>query len=161
MIKDELMLVMGSPPCTLFFRLRDLNKFMQRDDKLWMEKIKRQMQQAKRYVTLRTEIYEHQQQRGGDLCYQHPWLATRWQTESIKKIEECEDVRKVQTDLWQIGTTARICGVGSELRLVLKSTVCFTNSSGLAQELARRCPRDHQHVPLVGGRAAGAAMYPY
>ena len=37
----------------------------------------------------------------------------------------------------------------------------LTNSKHIARELSRRCPRDHAHVPLVGGRAAAAAIYPH
>ena len=56
--------------------------------------------------------------------------------------------------------TSRIGGVGSELGPVLKPTGFMTNSPEIARELARLCPRNHSHVPLVGGRAAGAAIYP-
>ena len=62
-IKDEPMLVIGSPTCTLFSRLQ-LEKFMYRDDKLWMEKFQMPMLQAKSYLDIRTEIYEHKRQQG-------------------------------------------------------------------------------------------------
>ena len=45
--------------------------------------------------------------------------------------------------------------------LVLKPTFCLTNSPCIALELARRCPRYHTHVPLVGARAAAATIYPH
>ena len=43
---------------------------------------------------------------------------------------------------------------------MLKPTGFLMNSPCIARELARLCPRDHIHVPLVGGRAAGEAIYP-
>ncbi len=45
---DKLTLVIGSPPCTLFSRLQELNKLMYKDGRLWMLKFQEQMEQAKR-----------------------------------------------------------------------------------------------------------------
>ena len=36
--RDKPLLVIGSPPCTLFSRLQELNKFMYKDSKEWMAK---------------------------------------------------------------------------------------------------------------------------
>lgn len=36
----------------------------------------------------------------------------------------------------------------------------MTNSKEISEELAKRCPGDHDHQPLVGGRAKGAEEYP-
>ena len=71
-----------------------------------------------------------------------------------------DDVRRVQTHMCQFGMMSRIGGVGSELGPVLKPTGFMTNSVHIANGLQKVCPRDHTHVPLVGGRAAGAAIYP-
>ena len=60
----------------------------------------------------------------------------------------------------QFGMTSRVGGAGSELGPVLKPTGFMTNSPCIARELAQLCPRDHEHVALVGGRAAAAAIYP-
>ena len=48
-IRDEPTLVIGSPPCTMSSRRQELNKFMYRDDKIWMEKSQLGMEQANRY----------------------------------------------------------------------------------------------------------------
>ena len=63
-MEEKPMLVIGSPPCTLFSRLQELNKFMYSDNKLWMEKFQERMQQAKRYVNFCLKIYEHQISQG-------------------------------------------------------------------------------------------------
>ena len=76
------------------------------------------------------------------------------------KLEGREGVQKVHTDMCQFGMHSRIGGVGTDLGLVLKPTGFLTNCKHIARELSRRCPRDHVHVPLVGGRAADAAIYP-
>lgn len=56
--------------------------------------------------------------------------------------------------------TARIGGIGSALGPVLKPIGFMSNSPGVARYSSRRCNDDHQHVHLMGGRAAGAAVYP-
>ena len=50
---------------------------------------------------------------------------------------------------------------GGKLGPVMKPTGMLTNSPFLRLELSRRCPRDHEHVRLVGGKAAAAQEYPY
>ena len=159
-IRDEPTLVIGSPPCTMFSRLQELNKHMYRDSKVWMEKFQLGMEQAKRYVRFCTQIYEHQRKHGRYFLHEHPWLATSWAMPEINKLLNYDDVQRVQTHMCQFGMLSRVGGIGSELGPVLKPTGFLTNCPGIARELARTCPRDHVHVPLVGGRAAGAAIYP-
>ena len=43
---------------------------------------------------------------------------------------------------------------------VKKPTGFMTSSRCISEELDRKCDNSHQHIPLVGGRAAGAAIYP-
>ena len=87
-------------------------------------------------------------------------MASSWKFECNTKLEDCEDVRKVKTHMCQFGMVSRIGGVGTETGPVLKPTGFLTNSECIAIELGRECARDHKHVALVGGRAAGAAIYP-
>ena len=88
-------------------------------------------------------------------------MATSWALDCIIKLEGYDDVSKIRTDMCQFGMTSRIGGVGSDEGPVLKPTGFLTNSPQVARELSRRCPRTHAHVPLVGGCAAGAAIYPH
>ena len=133
---------------------------MYRNDELWMLKFEELLDQAKRYVEFCAKIYEYQRKNGRFFLHEHPWLATSWKLECIGRIEAYPDVRKVQTHMCQFGMLSRTGGVGSELGPVLKPTGFLTNCAGIALELSKKCPRDHQHVNLVGGRAAGAAIYP-
>ena len=87
-------------------------------------------------------------------------MATSWSLSEIDPLLAHDDVQKIQTHMCQFGMTSRTKGVGSEFGPVLKPTGFMTNSPCIARELARICPRDHIHVNLVGGRAAGAAIYP-
>ena len=49
---------------------------------------------------------------------------------------------------------------GGEKGLVKKPTGFMSSSRYIIQELDRKCAGDHDQVPLVGGRAAGAEIYP-
>ena len=118
------------------------------------------LEQAKRYVKFCTEVYEYQRSHGRYFLHEHPWLATSWHMDEILKIEKMPGTFKVQTHMCQFGMVSRIGGVGSELGPVLKPTGFLTNSACISRELAKQCPRNHQHVNLVGGRASDAAVYP-
>ena len=56
--------------------------------------------------------------------------------------------------------TSHIERRGGEVGLVKKPTGFMTSSQCVLQELNKQCTGDHDHVPLVGGRAAGAQVYP-
>ena len=88
-------------------------------------------------------------------------MATSWNLDFVNKLLANDDVHCVQTHMCQFGMTAPVGKVGSAQGPVLKPTGFMTNSVHIAKELNRICPRDHQHVHLVGGRAAGAAIYPH
>ena len=75
------------------------------------------------------------------------------------RIEGYSGVRKVETHMCLSGMGSKIGRVGSELGPVFKPVRFPPNCPGILREPARKCPRDHQHVNLVGGRAAGAAIY--
>ena len=63
-LKDKPTLIIGSPPCTLFFRLQELSKHMYRDNHSWMAKYEELLCQAKRYVKFCAQLYEHQRTNG-------------------------------------------------------------------------------------------------
>jgi hypothetical protein len=125
-----------------------------------MEKIQERMRQARRFVKFCASIYEYQRSKGMSFIHEHPWLATSWELDCISKLEGYDDVKKVLTHMCQFGMTSRTEGQGSVLGPVLKPTGFLANSTHIARELHKTCPRDHKHVHRVGGRAAGAAIYP-
>ena len=62
--------------------------------------------------------------------------------------------------MFQYGMVSHWEGKQGPLGPVLKPTGMLTFSWCLQLELSRRCPRSHEHVHLVGGRAAAAQEYP-
>ena len=76
------------------------------------------------------------------------------------KLAEYEDVVRVRTDMCQFGMESHIDKADGDKGPVLKPTGFLTNSVHIAGELEKRCNDGHSHVHLMGGRAAGAAIYP-
>ena len=107
-IKDEPMLVIGSPPCTMFSQLQELNKYMYRNDQLWMQKFQLGVERAKRHIRFCAGVYEYQRQQGRYFLHEHPWLATSWALDCIDKLVGCDDVRLVRTDMCQFGMVTRV-----------------------------------------------------
>ena len=134
---------------------------MYKDDALWMARFQENLEEAKRYVRFCVKIYNYQREKGRYFLHEHPWLATSWMIPEMTKLEGEEGVQRVRTDMCQFGMQSRTAGIGSILGHVLKPTGFLTNSKHVARELGRRCPKDHTHVPLMGGRAAAAAIYPH
>ena len=117
-VRDKPKLVIGSPPCTFFSRLQELNKHMYRNDAAWMAQFQDSFEQAKRYVRCCAKIYKHQREAGRYFFHKHPWLATSWFLPEVAKIMRFDDVQRVRTDMCQFGMTSRTGGVGSVLEQV-------------------------------------------
>ena len=157
---DEPMLVVGSPPCTLFSVLMELNKHMYGNNEEWMARFHANLEKAKRYVIFCTKIYMHQRSKGRYFLHEHPWLAKSWLLDCMMSLEKLRDVIKVRGDQCQYGLTTKVGGGSNEVGPALKPTGFLTNSPYLATELSRRCAGNHTHIPLMSGRAAAAAEYP-
>ena len=78
----------------------------------------------------------------------------------MKALLDNARVTNVQTHMCQFGMQSHIDRIGGDLGLVKKPTGFMTSSRCVLQELGKRCSGDHDHVPLVGGRDAGAQVYP-
>ena len=80
------MLEVGSPPCTYFSRLQDLNKHMYRDNAVRMAKFHEHVDQAKRYVRFCVNVANHQLENNRYFLHEHPWLATSWFLPEMNKL---------------------------------------------------------------------------
>ena len=95
-------------------RCKDLNQFIDKNDKLWMAKFTNRTEQAKRHVRSCAIIYEQQRQVGRFFLHEHPWMASSWALDRMIKLEGYAGVRKIRADMCQFGMTTRIGGIGSE-----------------------------------------------
>ena len=154
-------LLIGSPPCTYMSVLQELNKWLNRNSQEWLDKFELNRQKAVRHIEFCCRLYKLQMAAGRYFLHEHPWTARSWELEAMKSLLSDPRVKRAKTHMCQFGMTSRRGGVGSEQGPVKKPTGFASNSFEILQGLAKECSdKDHQHVPLMGGRAAAAAIYP-
>ena len=150
-------LLIGSPPCTQFSILQNLNKHNNRNNKEWMEKFRAAREKAVRHVRFCCSLYAMQMAENRYYLHEHPHTAESWGLDCITKL------RADRRSLW---VKAHMCRFGMKSQdkeqegLVLKPTGFLTNSWCLAEELNKQCNKDHTHITLLNGKAAAAAVYP-
>ena len=105
-------------------------------------------------------LYKRQIKKGKFFLHEHPASALSWSEDSIKRLCELPSTFTVTADQCQYGLVTPSAKDKGVLVPALKPTRCLTNSEIMSHQLCRRCKRDHEHQPLVGGRCSDAAMYP-
>ena len=92
--------------------------------------------------------------------HEHPWSARSWQLDEVKKLQSDPRVNVAYANLCQFGMTTHIDVKDGPRGPVAKPTGFMTSSWTMHEELSKKCHDGHQHVPLVGGRAAACQVYP-
>ena len=158
--KEDPYVLIGSPPCTYFSMLMELNIHNQRNNPEWMEKYGKENIKAIEHVNFCCSLYERQLSRGKHFLHEHPWSARSWGLGKINKLFSNPAVSLTQGHMCQFGMETyddRKLGTKGPVK---KPTGFMTSSRCISEELDKRCDNSHKHIPLVGGRAAGAAIYP-
>ena len=160
--KTKPTLVIGSPPCTYFSLLQELHIAVHGKDPAWMARFEAAKQKAVRHFEFCCKVYRHQMANGRHVLHEHPWSARSWALECVDDLGHDERVALVQSHMCRLGMTSRIGRDPDEVDPVKKPTGFMTTSWCIRDELDRRCHigLNHQHVPLVEGRAAAAQVYP-
>jgi hypothetical protein len=152
--QEDPWIVIGSPPCTAFCALNiGLNK--NRGDP-----VQRERRRAEGQVLLgfALGVYAWQVGRCKYFLHEHPASASSWSMPEVIAVQKMEGVTTAVSDACVFGMTA-VDSDGQE-RLVKKPTKWMSNAPRLLASLGYRCNGRHQHTPLLGGRAANAAIYP-
>ncbi len=90
----------------------------------------------------------------------HPWYARSWALPCVQEIIDHPSVELVQGHMCRFRMTTYITTRNGERGLVKKPTGFISSSRSVRQELEDKRTGAHAHVPSVGGRAAGAQVYP-
>jgi hypothetical protein len=152
--REKPYLVIGSPPCTPFSRLQNLNR--RRGDP--KERLRRQVE-GKVLLDFAVEVYRAQLARGAHFVHEHPLTATSWDEPSVAALRALPQVQEVTAHQCCFGLAAR--DSSGSVELVKKPTRFLSSAPLLLKELSRRCSGGHRHTQLLGGRrAAAAAVYP-
>ncbi|CAE8697324.1 unnamed protein product [Polarella glacialis] len=88
----------------------------------------------------------------------HRLRATSWQIEEMRALQRLAGVHKLVVDMCAYGLRREDSRDGKSL-LAKKPTGLLTNIAELAEDMTRRCNKQHAHAPLLGGTAAAAAKY--
>ena len=150
------MLVIGSPPCTHFSTLQELNKFNQRYNEERLARFNDNLIKATEHIRFCIKLYRMQMGNGRYWLHEHPWSAKSWQIPEMEELLKDPKVQVAYADQCQFGLTEKISS-GSDERGPAKKP---GNLWAVARRLRRTCNHDHVHVKLEGGRAKAAALYP-
>ena len=134
-------LVLLSPPCTPFSPMRRLTDFKRDPDVVDQE-----LREGERHVDFSVSVALIQINAGRGFLFEHPRGAKSWKMRSLQKLKAHPQVYTVSLDMCQFELQ------NSKGDTVLKPTLLLTNIETLATALARRCDKQHKHVPLEGGQ---------
>ena len=157
---EKPMLIIGSPPCTMFSQLQSLVKHMT-DEHIWNQR----MEQAVEHLRFCMFLYLKQVKDGRYFLHEHPSGASSWYDGAVQEVLAHPGVIHVQSHMCRFGMTTSV-PCSEERKLVLKPTGFMTNSPEVARMLDRRCSNKegtetHDHGSLIGGgRARAAQGYP-
>ena len=147
--REDPELVVLSPPCTAFSMLQQWNY-----PRMSLEKAVLLIEDGLHHVRVSAKVALWQHRRGKKFLFEHPLGSKAWQEPEIQELMALEDVEVCVLDQ---------CAYGQAVdgdKLNKKPTMCLTDCSHIAAQLKRRCPGDHEHQHLLGGRAKAAAVYP-
>ena len=151
-IEQKPWLLIGSPPCTMFSILQNLNKNRSSGE------YEKKYEEAMKHVGFCIELYKLQIAEGRYFLHEHPLTASSWRLPGMISLLSHPEVACVTSDMCQYGMTQK--NDRGEHLPVLKPTRWLGNSPHILYKLSRRCKREHQHQVLLGGRAKQAQVYP-
>ena len=152
-------MIIGSPPCTAFSHLQNLNKG-RRDPKV----IERELEEGRTYLRFMMSLYREQVMHGRYFLHEHPATASSWAEREVQALVCAPGVHVALCHMCRFGMEATDeSGKG----LVKKPTKFMTNSRAVFELLDVKCentalPEElrHRHVQLMSGRARHAQIYP-
>ena len=150
LVEERPLLIFGSPECRAFCRLQNLNK--------GSAKYAATLAQGIRHMKLVMQIYEWQMSQGRLFCHEQPWGNWSWDLACVKRVLAAPGVYYARCDQCAFGQwTWKSPG---EWAYAQKSTGFMSNCPEILENLSVRCPGNHEHQQLIGGRALECAAYP-
>ena len=157
LLRDEPILFIGSPMCTAFSQMNNIN-YSRMDPR----EVARRKEYGRKHFEFCTKLYDMQWSAGRYFLHEHPAEASSWKERCIVEFMRKHGVTRVNGDQCQYGLTTTANGVTGPAR---KNTGFMTNSPCIARQLNRKCPnrngwQEHKHIHLEGGRTRAAQVYP-
>ena len=149
--------LIGAPPCTAF----SIWNYGMNYKKMAAEDVRAKLEEGRLHLGFVASLYRDQIKRGKYFLHEQPATAMSWKEEAIENLIKANpSVHLVTADQCAYGLLTPSAAEPGTMAPALKPTKFLTNSELMANQLSRRCSKDHQHQPLVGGRCKDAAMYP-
>ena len=126
----------------------------------WDDWHKRELDKARRHLAFCCVLYKMQVAEGRHVLHEHPWTAGSWDEKTIQHIRQIPGVRLVRGDMCMHGMVTHVDKKGGPTGPVKKAAGFLTSGWCIAEEVGKICDGTHEHVPLLGGRARDAAIYP-
>ena len=122
------------------------------------QRVKAILNEGRRHLHFVISLYKIQLEGGRHFLHEHPQSATSWEDAQMKRLRSHPRVGTMVSDQCQYGLTTP--GLEGNLMPAKKPTCWASISIQMLSRLSARCPGDHEHQHLIGGRAANAAFYP-
>ena len=152
--REKPFLVVGSPPCTEFSAVQNLNR-----RHFSAAEARRRRAEAMTLLGFALEVYQLQLDAGRHFLHEHPASASSWREAKVQRLRQDTRVTEVVGHQCRYGLRTR--GPGGTWMPALKPTRFLSSSEDILRQLGLRCRGAHRHQPLLGsGRASAAAIYP-
>ena len=125
-----------------------------------MAKFDEEKRKANIHVEFCCSLYREQLRQWRHVLHERPWSARLRGLPCVQEILGHPFVEMVKCHMCRFRMTTHITTKNGQRGLVMKPVVFLSSSRCVRQELDNKCTGDHAHGPLVGGRAAGAQVYP-
>ena len=155
--REQPILLIGSPSCTPFSNIQNLNK-----DKRDPKEIEKELIEGRLHLAWCCHLYKKQAARGADFLHEHPNSATSWKEACIQAVLGMEGVQRIVADRCQLGQE------DDDGNPIKKPTGFMSNSPTMLARLHRRCfgrdglcsrQKGGKHVQRLGKRAQRAAIF--
>ena len=146
--------LIGCPPCVAWSSFNQGLNYKKMD----ATKVQQYLQEGLTHLAFVCKLYQIQLDENRFFLHEHPASAKSWQEHCVTQISDRSDVGLIVGHQCQYGLeTPDLDGRPTP---ALKPTRWMSNSQCMLNRLGARCPGDHIHQPLVGGRAKAAQIYP-
>ena len=99
--KHKPLCLLVSPPCTMYSQLQALFNL----HNMPPETLRRRWAEAHLHLDFSMHLCQYQAERNRFFIFEHPWRASSWERESVKRVAELANCHKVTFDQCQTGLT--------------------------------------------------------
>lgn len=132
-----------SPPCTMYSQLQSLFNLR----KMSPETLQMRWAEAHLHLDFSMFLCQYQARRGRFFIFEHPWRASSWERESVRKVAELPNCMKTVFDQCQSG----LATPDAKKEPIKKRTTLMSNCPSVGELFGPlQCPGTHSHHHIEG-----------